>query len=104
MQHHADASVSTSGHNAIIYKPQCRLSSYARLPRSRRWGIAGLSMDSSERWRKASKSGNGGCVEAAFSPDGHAAGKIRDSTSSERGHLVVNRDAFAAFLAAVKAR
>jgi hypothetical protein len=54
-------------------------------------------------WRKASKSGNGGeCVEVGTTAAGRVAG-IRDSKSPERGHLAVELDAFAAFLADVKA-
>lgn len=54
-------------------------------------------------WRKASKSGNGGdCVEVAFGPDGWATGQVRDSKAPERGHLAVELDAFAAFLADTK--
>jgi Domain of unknown function (DUF397) len=55
------------------------------------------------RWRKATKSGNGGqCVEVGTTAVGTAAG-IRDSKSPERGHLAVDLDAFAAFLADIKA-
>jgi hypothetical protein len=55
------------------------------------------------RWIKARKSDNGGdCVEVAFSPDGRAAGLVRDSKRPEAGHLAVELDAFAAFLADAK--
>lgn len=54
-------------------------------------------------WRKASMSGpnNAGCVEVAGNLPGVAA--IRDSVHPERGAHVLDRDAFAAFLADVKA-
>ena len=54
-------------------------------------------------WRKASRSssGTGGCVEiAANLPDAIA---IRDSKRPEDGAHVVDRSAFAAFLADLKA-
>jgi hypothetical protein len=60
-------------------------------------------MESSESWRKASKSGNAGCVEVAFGPDGRAVGIVRDSKAPERGHLAVGRETFAALLSDVKA-
>jgi hypothetical protein len=53
-------------------------------------------------WRKASKSGNGGaeCVEIAD----HAGNvHLRDTTARERGMLTVDRVAFGALLASVKA-
>jgi hypothetical protein len=55
-------------------------------------------------WRKASRSGSqgGNCVEVAFGPDGRAAGRVRDSKRPEAGHLAVELDAFAAFLADIK--
>jgi hypothetical protein len=55
-------------------------------------------------WRTARASGaNGGqCVQIAYGRDGRAAGLVRDSKSSERGHLTVTPDAFSAFLAGVK--
>jgi hypothetical protein len=55
-------------------------------------------------WRKSSFSGNGGpdCVEIAYDPHGHAAGKIRDSKSPERGHLAITPEAWRAFLADVR--
>lgn len=54
-------------------------------------------------WRKAARSGseNGGCVEVAANLPGVTA--IRDSTRPDGGAHVVPRDAFAAFLADVKA-
>lgn len=59
--------------------------------------------DAGLKWRKSSRSGNGGnCVELAFGPDGRATGMVRDSKSPERGHLTVTMDAFAAFLVSVK--
>jgi hypothetical protein len=54
------------------------------------------------QWRKATRSGsaNGGCVEIASNlPDVIA---IRDSKRPEDGAHVVDRGAFAAFLADVK--
>jgi hypothetical protein len=52
-------------------------------------------------WRKARKSAhNGGCVEIAANLPGVAA--VRDSKRPEGGAHVVNRAAFAAFLADVK--
>ena len=54
-------------------------------------------------WRKAARStqSNGGCVEVAANlPDVTA---IRDSVRPGDGAHVVSRDAFAAFLADVKA-
>jgi hypothetical protein len=55
------------------------------------------------QWRKAarSSSGNGGCVEVAGNLPGITA--IRDSKRPEDGAHVVDRAAFAAFLADVKA-
>jgi Domain of unknown function (DUF397) len=54
-------------------------------------------------WRKAARSGsgNGGCVEVAANLPGVTA--IRDSKRPEDGPHVVERAAFAAFLADVKA-
>jgi|GEM_PF-1142291 len=52
------------------------------------------------RWRKASRSGNGGCVEAAYTPGGRSAGLLRDSRRPQDGYLATN--AFAAFIADVK--
>jgi hypothetical protein len=54
-------------------------------------------------WRKATRStsGNGGCVEIAGNLPGIVA--IRDSKRPEEGAHVVERSAFAAFLADVKA-
>jgi hypothetical protein len=52
-------------------------------------------------WRKARKSAyNGGCVEIAANLPGVAA--VRDSKRPEGGAHVVDRAAFAAFLADVK--
>jgi hypothetical protein len=52
-------------------------------------------------WRKASLSAhNGGCVEIAATLTGVAA--VRDSKRPEGGAHVVDRDAFAEFLADVK--
>jgi hypothetical protein len=58
---------------------------------------------SSAKWRKASRStsGNGGCVEVATNISGVVA--IRDSKRPEAGAQVVDRAAFIAFLADVKA-
>ena len=58
---------------------------------------------SQAQWRKASRSNgaNTGCVEVAANLPGVAA--VRDSKSPELGAHVVNRAAFAAFLADVKA-
>ena len=58
---------------------------------------------SQAQWRKAtrSSSGTGGCVEVASNLPGVAA--IRDSKRPEDGAHVVDRAAFAAFLADVKA-
>ncbi len=55
------------------------------------------------QWRKATRStsGTGGCVEVAGNLPGITA--IRDSKRPEDGALVVDRAAFAAFLADVKA-
>jgi hypothetical protein len=55
------------------------------------------------QWRKSSRSGqsNGACVEIAANLPGAAA--VRDSKRPAAGALVVSRDAFAAFLADVKA-
>lgn len=54
-------------------------------------------------WQKASlsTSGNGGCVEIALNLPGVIA--IRDSKAPEEGAHVVDRAAFTAFLADVKA-
>jgi hypothetical protein len=58
---------------------------------------------SQAQWRKAarSSSGTGGCVEVAGNLPGITA--IRDSKRPEDGAHVVDRSAFAAFLADVKA-
>ena len=58
---------------------------------------------SQAQWRKAARSGsdNGGCVEVAGNLPGVTA--IRDSKRPEDGAHVVDRSAFAAFLAEVKA-
>jgi hypothetical protein len=58
---------------------------------------------SQAQWRKAVRSGtgNGGCVEVAGNLPGITA--IRDSKRPEDGAHVVDRDAFAAFLADAKA-
>jgi hypothetical protein len=58
---------------------------------------------SQAQWRKASlsTSGNGGCVEIAGNIPGVVA--IRDSKRPEGGACVVDRRAFAAFLADLKA-
>jgi hypothetical protein len=54
-------------------------------------------------WRKARASAaTGDCVEVGSSPASPVVG-LRDSKSPERGHLAVELDAFAAFLADVKA-
>ena len=54
-------------------------------------------------WRKARRSAhNGGCVEIAANLDGVTA--VRDSKRPEGGAHVVDRDAFAAFLADVEGR
>lgn len=57
---------------------------------------------SQAQWRKASRStsGNGGCVEIAGNLPGVVA--IRDSKRPEGGACVVDRAAFAAFLADAK--
>ena len=62
-------------------------------------------MEEPVTWRKATRSAanGGGCVAVAFSPNGRMAGMVRDSKSPERGHLATTREAFAAFLASVKA-
>ena len=54
-------------------------------------------------WRKSARStsGNGGCVEVADNLPGVTA--IRDSKRPEDGAHVVDRAAFAAFLADLKA-
>jgi hypothetical protein len=54
-------------------------------------------------WRKAARStsGNGGCVEIASNLPGATA--IRDSKRPQDGAHVVDRPAFAAFLADLKA-
>lgn len=52
-------------------------------------------------WRKARRSAhNGGCVEIAANLDGVAA--VRDSKRPEGGAHVIDREAFAQFLADVK--
>ncbi len=58
---------------------------------------------SQAQWRKAARSGtaNGGCVEVAGNLPGITA--VRDSKRPEDGAHVIDRDAFAAFLADVKA-
>lgn len=58
---------------------------------------------SQAQWRKATSStgSNGGCVEVAANLPGVAA--VRDSKRPEDGAHVVDRAAFAAFLADVKA-
>jgi Domain of unknown function (DUF397) len=58
---------------------------------------------SQAQWRKATRSAssNGGCVEVASNLPGVTA--IRDSKRPEDGAHVVDRSAFAAFLADVKA-
>jgi hypothetical protein len=59
-------------------------------------------MEHIAKWRKATKSGNGGqCVEVGTTAAGTAAG-IRDSKRPEAGHLDVSRETFAAFLADTK--
>lgn len=57
---------------------------------------------SQAQWQKATRSGsgNGGCVEIAANLPGVTA--IRDSKRPEDGAHVVDRAAFAAFLADVK--
>ena len=53
-------------------------------------------------WRKASKSSyNGGCVEVAANLEGVVA--VRDSKRPEGGAHVVSREAFAVFIADLKA-
>jgi hypothetical protein len=58
---------------------------------------------SQAQWRKSSRStsGNGGCVEIAGNLPGVVA--IRDSKRPEGGACVVDRAAFTAFLADIKA-
>ena len=58
---------------------------------------------SQAEWRKATRStgSNGGCVEVAANLPGVTA--VRDSKRPEDGAHVVERTAFAAFLADVKA-
>ena len=58
---------------------------------------------SQAQWRKATRSGdsNGGCVEIAGNLPGVVA--IRDSKRPEGGAHIVERAAFAVFLADVKA-
>jgi hypothetical protein len=58
---------------------------------------------SQAEWRKATRStgSNGGCVEVAANLPGITA--VRDSKRPEDGAHVVDRAAFAAFLADVKA-
>jgi Domain of unknown function (DUF397) len=58
---------------------------------------------SQAQWRKAARSAssNGGCVEVAANLPGVTA--VRDSKRPEGGAHVVERAAFAAFLADVKA-
>ncbi len=55
------------------------------------------------KWQKATRStsGNGGCVEIAGNLPGIVA--VRDSTRPDDGAHVIDRAAFAAFLADVKA-
>lgn len=55
-------------------------------------------------WRKASRSENGGanCVEVGSSPASPVVG-LRDTKSREGGMLTVNRAAFGALLASVRA-
>jgi hypothetical protein len=57
---------------------------------------------SQAHWRKARRSShNGGCVEIAANLDGGVTA-VRDSKRPEGGAHVVDRAAFAAFLADVK--
>jgi hypothetical protein len=55
--------------------------------------------DTGLKWRKASKSGNGGnCVEVASAGSVH----IRDTKSRERGMLTVSAETWRAFIAEIK--
>ncbi len=55
-------------------------------------------------WRKSSRSSpnNGNCVEVGFTDDGAVTG-VRDTKDRSYGTLSVSADAWAAFLANVKA-